>query len=162
MIRVGRANQRWQDARRRRLRRWRRRMRATTISKVTIQLLLQGSHVRGAAKEYEKAIAAYTSGIEIFPLAVLFNNRAMVTSNPHHDFLNGCTTQAHMKLENWGSVIADTTSALELDESLAKVTTLEVLGQGQGLDRVVSKALAGLLPSCVCSNRPRKAERGQE
>ena len=61
-----------------------------------------------AAKEYDDAIAKYTSGIDIYPLAVLFNNRAM----------------AQMKLENWGSVIADATSALALDESLAKVHVL--------------------------------------
>lgn len=61
--------------------------------------------VRAAAKEYEEAIEQYTKAVECYPTAVFFSNRAM----------------AHMKLENWGSVIADATSAIELDEANAKV-----------------------------------------
>ena len=58
-----------------------------------------------AAKDFEGAVATYTEGIECYPTAVLFCNRAM----------------AQLKLENWGSVIADCTSCLELDPSNPKV-----------------------------------------
>jgi len=53
---------------------------------------------------FQAAVDLYTQGIEVFPIAALFNNRAM----------------AQLRMENWGSVIEDTTAALNLDPGNAK------------------------------------------
>eukprot|EP00656_Telonema_subtile_P017369 TRINITY_DN1930_c0_g1_i1.p1 TRINITY_DN1930_c0_g1~~TRINITY_DN1930_c0_g1_i1.p1 ORF type:complete len:494 (-),score=144.25 TRINITY_DN1930_c0_g1_i1:235-1716(-) len=54
----------------------------------------------------QAAVDLYTQGIEVFPIAALFNNRAM----------------AQLRMENWGSVIEDTSSALGLDPTNAKAS----------------------------------------
>ena len=58
-------------------------------------------------KQYAKAIATYTKAIEANPhSAVLYANRAA----------------AHIRLENYGSGVADASSAIELDPEYIKVS----------------------------------------
>ena len=61
-----------------------------------------------ADKQYAKAIATYTKAIEANPnSAVLFANRAA----------------AHIRLESYGSGVADATIAIELDPDYIKVAS---------------------------------------
>ena len=63
-----------------------------------------------ADKQYAKAIATYTKAIEANPnSAVLFANRAA----------------AHIRLESYGSGVADATTAIELDPDYIKVASRE-------------------------------------
>jgi len=55
---------------------------------------------------FQAAVDLYTEGILVFPIAALFNNRAM----------------ANMRMENWGSVISDATACIGLDPTNGKAS----------------------------------------
>ena len=85
-----------------------------------------------AAGDFSAAVELYTKGIEIFPLSTLFNNRAM----------------AQMRMENWGSVIEDTTSALELEPGNAKACYRKACAY-VGLGKL-KEAAAAFKQVCLC------------
>lgn len=75
------------------------------------------------AGDYDGAIEHYTAGIACWPSVVLFQNRAM----------------ANLKLETWGSVIADCNSAIAMDVSAPKAyfrRALAWIGLGRLQDAV--------------------------
>lgn len=60
---------------------------------------------RPAEKSYQDAIDWFTKAIDLHPTAVVYSNRAF----------------AHIKLEEYGSAIIDSTEAITLDPAYMKV-----------------------------------------
>ena len=84
---------------------------------------------------FAAAVELYTKGIEVFPMSSLFNNRAM----------------SQLRMENWGSVIEDTNSALELDPTNAKACYRQGCAY-IGLGKLKEAAGAFKKVMLVCSN----------